>query len=298
MTKQLPMPALVAITIFTVVGFAATVMIVVLFNHLTGIELHSLTLLFVIPMGGLLVGAAAASGMFVGYLEYHKPISKNQYLLGAVLGVFAFLGVYYVSYITTYVTSDNEINYSFKGDPISSYEIGGQPITFSKFLEIGKQAKSQFLFRGVPVGGGVDTGGTVGSFLFYLQLLAAATAGAAVGLAIVGDKKYCEKCKKYTEEDDLFKFDVDQYDRVVQELTGAAESPAALQKIIKTTTLKDPKVNAFAQVVLQYCSNCYDNRLIIKVMKSNSKSGFEEVTKLRQNFSITAEVAKVIIEKA
>lgn len=282
--------------IFTALGFIGTILIIVLFNHLTGFELHSFTFFFIVPLGGLLVGAAAASGLFYGHLRYNKPVNKNHYLLGAALGVVAFFGVYYVSYLTTYINANNEINYSFDGDPISYYEIDGEQITFSKYLEISKNAKSQFYFRGRPVGDEVEAGVGFGTLMFYLHILAAAVAGAVVGLVVVGDKRYCEKCKKYTKEKELFKFDVDdQFEDAVSDLTSAVDNISALQKIIKNTKLKTDKVNAYAQVDLEYCPNCHDSRLLVKLMKLNSDSNFEEVMKFRQSIHIKDNIAKAIL---
>jgi len=281
--------------IFTTIGLVLTVIIIVLFNHLTGFELHSFTLLFIIPVGGLLVGAMSSAGMFYGYLRYNKPVNKNHYLLGALLGAVAFFGIYYVSYLTTYVGPDNEINYSFKGDPISYYEIDGEQITFSKYLQLTKQAKSHFYFRGRPVGEDVNTGEGTNTFFFYLQLLSAVLAGVCVGLVIVGDKRYCENCKKYTKEKELFKFDIDQYEDSVRDLADAVDDTKALQEIIKTTHLKEEKVNAFAQVDLEYCPNCHDSRLLVKVFKLDSNNGFEEVAKFKQIIKIKNETARTIL---
>lgn len=281
--------------VFSLIGFLATIVLVVLFNHITGFEIHSFSLFFIIPVGGLLVGAGASAGFFYGQIKYHKPIRKNQYLIGALLGFIAFFGVYYVSYLTTYVAPDNEINYSFEGDHISNFEIDGERITFSKYLEINNQAESQFYFRGRPIGEGIETGGIVNSISFYLQLLASILAGAGVGLVMVGDKKYCDKCKRYTEQEELFRFNVDQYEKVIAELAKSIDDSASLRKIIEKESLKEEKVVAFIKVELQYCPNCYDSCLIIKIMKLNSKSEFEELREFRQFLTIKEKVAKSLI---
>lgn len=281
--------------IFTVFGFIGTVILVVLFNHLTGFDLNSFTFFFIIPLGPILIGMGAAAGFFYGRFRYNKPVNKNHYLLGAVLGVAAFFGVYYASYLTTYVSTDKEINYSFNGDPISSYEIDGEQVTFSKYLEISKNAKSQFYFHGRPVGGEVDTGGVLSTILFYLNILAATVAGAAVGLVIIGDKKYCKKCKKYTKEEKLFKFDIDQYEDNVNNLISAIDNLNELKNIIKNTSLKDDNPNIFGQVDLEYCPSCHDSHLLVKVFKLGSNKNFEEVSKFRQSIKIKEYIAYLIL---
>lgn len=284
------------IKLFTAISFVGTIIAVVLFNNISGYELHSFNLWFIIPIGALLVGAGATSGLFYGHLRYNKPVSKNQYLLGLALGVTALFGVYYVSYQTTYITADNEINYSFKGDPISTYEINGEPITFGKYLEITRQSSShQFFFRGVPRGESYDTGEGVNTFYFWLQLIGAALGGIGVGLAMLGDKEYCQKCKKYKKEKELFKFDVDVYETILQNLAESIDDTVKLQSLIKNTKLKEEKVKAYASVELHYCPSCFDSTLQVKVMRIGSNSSFEEVQKLRQVFAISPEQSEAIV---
>lgn len=272
--------------IFTPLTLIGTIALVVIFNHLTGFELHSFTFFFIIPIGALLVGAAAASGLFLGLLKDNKPVTKQHYILGLILGVVAFYGIYYVDYKTTYVTENKEISYTFEGDPISYYEIDGEQITFSKFLKL-SNGGSQFYFRGRPIGEEVDPGETANSFFFYLNVVAAALAGAVVGLTIVGDKKYCQKCKKYNKEKELFKFEVEKYEEVVNKLVNSIEKPSALKEIISTYGMKkDAKVTAFAQVDLDYCPTCDDAKMHIKVLKLDGDN-FQEVGKFRQTIPVS-----------
>ncbi len=287
------------IKIFTAASFIGTILIVVLFNNISGYELHSFNLWFIIPVGALLVGAASTAGMFYGHLRYNRPVTGKHYLLGLVLGVVALYGVYYVSYLTTYITPDNEINYSFNGEHISNYEIDGEQITFGKYLEITRQSSEhQFFFRGVPRGEGYETGEGVNTFYFWLQIIGAALGGIGGGLAMLGDKKYCQNCKKYKKEKELFKFDVDEYETVLGKLAEAISDVEKLKKLIKETKLKDEKVNAYAAVELEYCPTCFDSFLLVKVMKLNSDSAFEEVQKFRQTVEIKSEIADAVISES
>jgi hypothetical protein len=287
------------IKLFTAISFVGTILVVVLFNNISGYEIHSFNLWFIIPIGALLVGAGATAGMFYGHLRYNRVVSGRTYLIGLVMGVVALYGVYYVSYLTTYITPDNEINYSFNGDHISTYEIDGEQITFGKYLEITRQSSShQFFFRGVPRGESYETGEGVNTFYFWLQLIGAALGGIGGGLVMLGDKKYCQKCKKYKKEKELFKFDVDEYEAVVGKLGEAITDIPKLNKLSKETKLKDEKVNAYAEVDLEYCPTCFDSYLLIKVMKLNSDSAFEEVQKFRQTIEVNSEIAEAIISES
>lgn len=281
--------------LFALLSLAGTIIIVVLFNHLTGYQLHTFALWFIIPVGGLIVGAAAASGLFYGHLKENKPVGVREYVIGAIMGLVAFYGINYVSYLTTYVDENKDINYSFKGDPISTYELDGEPITFSKFRELTKESSSQSVyFHGRTTD--VDTGKTANSIIDVLQVLASGLAGVLVGFAIAGNKRYCEKCKKYTKGKILFKFDPDRYEEILNSMIAAANNSIVLQKIIAETKLSKEKPDAYIQVEIDYCPDCHDSLLVTRVFKQNAKKEFEELTKFKQSIQISDEASRAIVE--
>jgi len=242
----------------------------------------------------LFVGAGAVSGIYYGHLKSNKPIGKKEYLIGTVLGIVAILGIFYVSYLTTYVTPDKEINFWFKGDHISTYEIDGQPITFSKWLQITEsEGKQQLFFRGVPMGEGVETGATVNNLYFYLNFLGAA-AGSFFTLVALGSKRFCKKCKKYIKNRELFKFGVDEHDAIAEQLNASINDPQKLFALIGRK-FEIGKANAYCQVDLEYCPTCFDSILVIKVMRKDSRGNFEEVQKLRQALKLNDEVGEDIM---
>lgn len=281
-------------SIFTILGLAVTIILFVFFNHATGFEFNSFSLFFIIPIGGLFVGAGSSVGLFSGLLFTNKPVNRNHYLLGAALGFIAFWGIYYVSYITTYIDTKGEVNYSFQGEAISNYEIEGEEISFSKFLNISKNTESQFFFHGRPIGDGIDTGGGFGNFMFYLHLIAAMLAGAFVGLSIVGDKNYCGRCKKYMKEKTLFKFELDRYEEIADRLLENKDQLEGLRSIIKSTELKDKEVKSFVQTDLEYCPSCHDSRMLIKIFNL-SGSNFEEATQFRKYIVVIDKVSKGLL---
>jgi hypothetical protein len=279
--------------IFTPLTLIATIIAVVLFDHLTGYSVESFSFFFIIPLGALLIGAAASSGLFFGLLKDNKPVSKKYYVIGAFVGLIAFFGVYYVSYQTTYISADNQVNYSFNGNPISNFTIGGEPVTFGKFISLAQGGKEQFFFHGRPIGDGFDAGNGFNSFMYYLEILAAVVAGAGVGLTIVGGKTYCDKCKKYMLEKTLAKISIEKFDEITNEINASLTDVSKLKQIFSTNEMqKGEKVKAYTQVDLVHCPNCYDARFVIKIFQLGSKSSFEEVSKYRQTLRISEETAR------
>jgi ribosomal protein L40E len=279
---------------FSIIGFVGTIFAFVLVNNITGYELQSFHLWFIIPIGALFVGAGAVSGIYYGHLKSNKPLGKKEYLIGTILGLLALQGIFYVSYLTTYVTPDNEINSWFNGDHISTYEIDGEQITFSKWMELSQSSgESQVFFRGRPVGEGVETGETVNKFNFYLNFLGAAVGGFFTLLAL-GSKRFCKKCKKYIKDRELFKFGIDEHDEIAQKLNASVSNPKELFSLIGRK-FEIGKANAYCQVDLEYCPTCFDSDLAVKVMKQDSQGNFEEVQKLRQTLKLDNQVGEIIM---
>jgi len=282
------------IKLFTAISFVGTIIAVVLVNNITGYELQSFHLWFIIPIGALFVGAGAVSGIYYGHLKSNKPIGKKEYLIGTVLGLLALFGIFYASYLTTYVTPDKEINFWFKGDHISTYEIGGEQVTFSKWLKLTEgSGKQQIFFRGVPMGQGIETGETVGSLYFYLNFLGAAV-GSFFTLLILGSKRFCKKCKKYIKEKELFKFGVEEHDEIAAKLNASINDSKGLFSLIGRK-FEIGKANAYLQVDLEYCPTCFDSDLVVKVMRKDSRGNFEEVQKLRQTLKLDSKIGEVIM---
>lgn len=279
---------------FSIVGFVGTILAVVLINNITGYELQSFHLWFIIPIGALFVGAGAVSGIYYGNLKANKPIGKKEYLIGIVMGLLALYGIFYASYLTTYVTPDKEINNWFNGDHISTYEVDGEQITFSKWLQLSEgSGKQQIFFRGVPVGEGIETGETVNNLYFYLNFLGAAV-GSFFTLLILGSKRFCKKCRKYIKEKELFKFGVEEHDEIVAKINASINNPKELFALIGRK-FEIEKANAYIQVDLEYCPTCFDTDLVVKVMQKDSKGNFGEVQKLRQTIKLKPEIGEVIM---
>ncbi|MCM8803618.1 MAG: hypothetical protein NC827_10015 [Candidatus Omnitrophica bacterium] len=174
---------------YTIIGVAGTIIITLLFNFIFRLELQSCALFFIIPIGGIYVGIGSASGLFYSYLRYNKLIKFKQFLIALVLGIATFYGIYYASYLTTYIN----------GDHISNYEINGERISFTKYLELEKSsAEIKLSFGNLVVPGGFETGKTYNTIMFYLQLLGSVFGSIGIGLYfLMEQQKRLEENKKY-----------------------------------------------------------------------------------------------------
>lgn len=181
-----PIPVIINSSLMTMLGVLGTIIVVTLFNNIFHTELQSFFIFFIIPIGAICVGIGSASGLFYSYLHYKKSITYKPFLIALVFSIVAFYGIYYASYLTTYVSPDNNINYWFNGNHISKYEIDGEKVTFSKYLEVeNSSSENEFVIgiNGAPVSGGAfKTGKTLTTIMFYLELLGSMLGSVGFGL--------------------------------------------------------------------------------------------------------------------
>ncbi len=142
--------------LYSVCGAVGTIIVTLLFNNLSGFQLQSFSLWFVIPVGGIYVGLGAISGLYYYLFKHNKPflfshITYKIFLVSLILGGVTFLGIYYFSYII-----ENHI----------------PAISFIKYLKIeATSGESFFAINKIPSSQGVDMGGPINSIYFYLQIL-------------------------------------------------------------------------------------------------------------------------------
>lgn len=116
------------LTIITIgaVGTLLASYVFYLISRYIELELHTFSLLFIIPFGGVLIGCAATAGL--GLVSRHfRPLPKLfGYVFALILGIIGFLGIYAFQYANT----------TYKGEHISAYEIDGTQVTFTKYMDL------------------------------------------------------------------------------------------------------------------------------------------------------------------
>jgi len=101
-----------------------------------GIYLHTTTLFFVIPIGGIFAGILCGGGLFWGIHLTHLRSGIWHEIASIFLAVFGWIGIYYGLYETAYMSSDMEINHDFIGVPLRDFVSTnvGRPVTFWDYL--------------------------------------------------------------------------------------------------------------------------------------------------------------------
>jgi hypothetical protein len=283
MEREIGLPLFLGVitTISVIVGIVVVV-------ALSGFLVQSFTLLFVIPIGGVIAGAGCALGVFLGLLWLNRKPAPIHMKLAAALAIIGFIGTYMALYLTTYVGPDRTLNHSFEGIPLSDF------MSFFDYLQmdISNRASTFFLNVGhahIPIG--LDKGGFNLGPLNWASFIAEPIGYIAGGLLlapeIIGDRRYCEACQVYMKPKPLFRAPVDEVGEKIDLLnTAIAKSGTDLQNLVNTE-LKAKKVkNApFFQFALEYCPKCFDGVLHVKAMRKG-RDGPEEVEESRQTIRL------------
>lgn len=275
--------------IFGLIGSIATAIVVVLFNQWTGWEIHSLSILFIIPIGGILLGMGGAGGFFLGRRLTNTKMLKIDYIIAIALGLLTFFGVNYIAYINTYISvdSNDEIKILNQFSQPTDYTSISQFISFGDYMNmINSSSTHQFRYKGaVKVGDEFEVGETTTTILFYIQLLGVILGSLAMAL-FLADSKYCDKCKKYYKNKVLKSFDLEKFDEYVEIINKNIKNGISLKKAINELKGYNSKDKKYGQIELLYCPSCHDSYLLIKFFAIDSNNESKEITDLQQTISL------------
>lgn len=286
--------------IFGLIGSIATAIVVVLFNQWTGWEIHSLSILFIIPIGGILLGMGGAGGFFLGRKLTNTKMLKIDYIIAIALGLLTFFGVNYIAYINTYISvdSNDEIKILNQFSQPTDYTSISQFISFGDYMNmINSSSTHQFRYKGaVKVGDEFEVGETTTTILFYIQLLGVILGSLAMAL-FLADSKYCDKCKKYYKNKVLKSFDLEKFDEYVEIINKNIKNGISLKKAINELKGYNSKDKKYGQIELLYCPSCHDSYLLIKFFAIDSNNESKEITDLQQTISLEQGVSIELSKK-
>ena len=238
---------------------------------------------------------AATAAFFFSRKFFQKPIRIKEYVIGALLGIAAYAGIYYASYLTLYISPEGEPNRWFQGEHISNFESeDGKVITFSRYMEAELSEVTHSLRRGRSLKAReFTTGKTVNILSLLLQLLGAVVGGGLMGLIAGGAARYCDKCKKYMLEKELFRLHPDEYNKLV-ELVERKEIGSSLADNIKNLNKALSTDNQYVKASIEYCPACYTGHFTIKSIKKNEKSE-EEIPEFTKTIIIESDTTRSFI---
>lgn len=285
--------------ILGVAGVAVISFLVVLINSWIGFELQSFTLLFVIPIAAIFIGAGSSFGLFGGRIITNTKVRGSDYLIAMILGFLTFTSINYLSYKTTYLqkNQDDSIAVIFQmSEPENAVPVS-ELVGFWEYLKITSEGSTQQLtFKGaIKVGESFEVGKTATRAMLIVQLLGFVLAAPVMGLILLSEQKYCDKCKRYFEHKKYNEFEIDAYDSIADGINSNLSNGHGLRKVLETIAVRDTKANKYGSIHLLYCPVCGNGYLQIKFFVADSDNQAKEVDDARQEIAINSSVVQVAI---
>ena len=232
-----------------------------------------------LPIGALMIGAFVGVAMSKGFCISNKRLKARGVLLCALFGAITFVGINYMEYKTTYVkegqAGEFSVNRNFEGSPISDFVMDkdGQEvkITFINFVKSNLE-ENDATYR---MKGGrevsVDSSGTLNYVMFVIQILVLII-GAAAGSVYCIPSHFCDACKKYHTEKEIFQIEDKDINSILIDDNTIVDDKLELVNFINNHKQKIKQGTIYTGVV-SYCKQCSGGKLIIKksYIKGNEK---------------------------
>lgn len=167
-----------AVTFLGAFTSVLTALTVVIIQNIFGINIFTLSVWLLVPVGAVLTGFAAASGYLLGSLYFHHKPTQTMLLNMLVIAAGTQMLIYYMEYYTLVLNDGSKA--------IDS-------ISFGTYLEVAI-TKAKYGLTRMP-GNGVEVG-SFGYFIASIQFLGFTLGGFLVYLHLK-TKHMCEKCNKY-----------------------------------------------------------------------------------------------------
>lgn len=171
----------ILVSIFGISATLLTGITLGLIQVYTGFALYSLTFWFVIPVGAILSGFAAASGYYLGAKLFHQKPSGGVLLNMVASSITAFLVVHYIPY------------YMLEVDGTRIKEV----ISFWQYLEFYIKHTSLSSLR---FGGSTGELGTFAGYAYACLKLLGFSIGSVAVFMWLSESPYCDKCSRYLQK--------------------------------------------------------------------------------------------------
>lgn len=229
-----------------------------------------------LPVGALFVGGIVGVSMSKGLNLTNKRLNIKRVLLCALFGALTFVAINFMEYKTTYVVKDKVSGYStnrtFQGEPISeiSFGEGQEKITFIDFIkeDLDFGEKTYRIKGGSEIS--VDSSGTLNYILFFASLLAMVL-GAAAGSAYFVVGPFCESCKKYYINKQIFYSNDNDINLIFKDYNTLIGDNLGISRFMQNHK-KRVKGKVIYKGKLSYCKECMNANIIItKETKQGNK---------------------------
>jgi hypothetical protein len=249
------------------------------------VSFHSISLLFIVPIGALAFGFIASYGYFKKKKEI-GVIDWTDYIKVALIGLLAFFLVNYGEYALTYVSKEGQLNHNFNGSHISNFSYKGKPIVFSEYIAFkleGSEVSVKPRRGGSFQNTGIELGAGVTTFKFVLQAFGFVGGSLFYSLFINSENIACSSCRKsYLKEYKLFSSSRQDYDVLAGKINSVIQNKDSkgMLNLVDEERLKDKDFSGGIKMsyYLGDCKSCKDGFFIVKVYTIDNDGSYEEAT--------------------
>lgn len=232
---------------FGIAGSLLAVVVIYALQQMFDFNLPSLTVWFVVPVGGMLCGIGAAAGYYFGAKVLGERVSKRLLFNMVAIGASTFVLIRWVTYETTVLGNGAQ---------------AADRMPFLKYWKFTVEGSSWTVrTRYNPQGFSTGPVGSFGYFLELMQFLGYLSGGLVV-YSILASESYCESCGKYYRTKKLLSAATGQ--KVDEYLRAKRFALPSLAEYARTT-LRDKPFGGF-NFTLETCPSCKKRQIKVEVI--------------------------------
>ncbi|KWX72626.1 hypothetical protein AMQ84_25525 [Paenibacillus riograndensis] len=293
--------------VWGVVTTVISVIVQLLILSTLGFNFFSFSMFFIIPAGGIFLGAIATFGYFYKIVRQGLKPNKNNYFISVIFILLSFCGFMYGEYQMAYVSASNEINYKFEGEHISNFVFRGsdEPITLLNYYDYKFNNSSLSIFSRGHVSNAIDIEPNkwVNVSKFLIQCVGLLIGGLGAGMLMTNGKTHCSSCNKaYLQEHKLLDVNSEMIEPVISEINQYIQNNngEGLTKYI--TEQKAFCEDAASDTNVKYgfkfghCPNCQQGYLIKSCYTLDKHGNFVEQEDKKAVISISQEIVASVLK--
>lgn len=281
---------LVSLIIAVAISIAATVFL--------NFEVLHFSIMFIIPIGALIIGGICGYGYFKGLVLSNKAIKGSHYLIALVMGIICLGVIKYGTYQLTCINPETyDIEYTLNGDHISNYELPeyGQ-MTFMNF--------NRYLIETTPISFSLRrkqvaevSNKTLSWVLAIIDYLGVIMGCLVASSFATGDRTYCEKCKRYMKRKHIFNIPKEDGEGffIALETLLAESMPTETLKNLEQRFNKNAK--EYYKCYLSYCESCKKTTLDITLLEKVAHNKYRENKEFEYKKNIDYNLIKAYTDK-
>lgn len=249
------------------VTMALTAVGTALANDALNTNIQGFSFWYIIPIGAMLVGGLASSGIFIGQKISKSVLKSFYFVLAALAGVASFFIVSYADYKISIDKFTKEYSVYINRLSESEKKEFWDEASFLKYLETNMNESTISVSNRGREATKIE-GGALSVVSFWLSIVGAGLGGIIVTSFAIGDRTKCKKCKQYKDRKFLAYADYDSFEEISEKINSTEKLGDFAIELFSKYPSTDKTYKKPPHVVLKYmlCRNCGEGELIVEQM--------------------------------